>query len=100
MVVENFSLNLWLFAEVQQQAHFIGCCLEVVQQLSFMLWNQLLDGFQFNKHTTFNDNVSNLLSNNLVLIIDGNWHLRRNRKTETSQFNHQSVFVNLLQKTI
>ena len=50
-------LLLWMAAEVDQNSQFITSCIKIIDDLSFVLGNQLLNRFDFNHNLAITDEI-------------------------------------------
>ena len=65
-----------------------------------MLFQQIGYGFYFDYHPAFNQKVSEILTDNLLLIPDFKRKLVFNPQSPVSELNHQRFLINFFKKSI
>ena len=67
-VVERFAFDFCLWTKIEQKAHFKMSCLEVVEQLGFVLVSQGLGSLYLNDDDAIDNKICKILSDYLTSI--------------------------------
>lgn len=97
---KDFSFELCLGSEVEQQTYLKFCRFEVIHQLCFVFRRYCLSSFQFENDFIVNQQVSEILTDRLFFLEDLDRDLLFHRTTVFGQFLGKGIFINFLEKAI
>ena len=97
---EDFTLNFWLRAKIQKEANFYICRFQIINQLNLMLHGQMSDSLKFKYYRVISYDICFVISNRLILIIDGNFRMSDTRDSSFLKFSVQGILIYVFYKSI
>jgi hypothetical protein len=100
LIVECRTDEFGFGAEIQQKTNLIGSRAQVVQQPSFVVSKEAGDGFQFHDDRFLHQEVGELFTDDLPLIVHSNFNISPNLQSRGVYRNLHGVLIDFLQKSI
>ena len=86
-------------SEVDEQAYIHVAGRQIVDELPFVFWAQIYNGFQFDDDFVFDNHVWYVVANHLVFIIYVDWFLALALHPLSCQFFIERITIDCLEKS-